>query len=191
MWDIGCDHGLLGLSFVDREDIVSVNLVDPSEKVIDVLKNKLKDSYITRRVKINVLKEKGQNLTVGKEKKIIFIAGMGGKEMSFIIQNLTPQLTYQDLLVLSPHRNILELRKQLHESGLGLLKELTIKEDGQFYQILCLSKSLEYPPPSLYGEEVWMGETGTEYRHHILKSFSGHKDTNSKGLVSYLRNISI
>ncbi len=159
--------------------------------MIDVLKSKLVDSYITKRLKINVFKEKGQNLRVSKEKKIIYIAGMGGKEMGFIIQNLIPQLTNQDLLVISPHRNILELRKQLHESELGLFKELTIKEEGQFYQILCLSKSLEYPPSSLYGEEVWMGETGTEYRHHILKSFSDHKDPNSKGLVSYLRNISI
>ena len=191
MWDIGCDHGQLGLSFRDRDDIASINLVDPSEKVIDVLKKKLEGSYITKSIQINIFKEKGQNLKVDEHKKIIFIAGMGGKEMGFIIQNLAPQITFQDRLVLSPHRNILDLRKQLHESELGLLKELTIKEDGQFYQILCLCKSLDLPRISLYGEGVWTGETGKEYRHHILKSYSGHNDTNSKGLVSYLRNISI
>ena len=57
--------------------------------------------------------KKGQDVILGPNSKTVFIAGMGGKEIGEIIQNLIPQLTPADRLVISPHRNILELRQYL------------------------------------------------------------------------------
>lgn len=188
IWDIGCDHGILGLSFVDRDSVKSIHLVDPSIDVINVLKKKLIDSYITKSHLIKVLHQKGQEIILNPESKTIFVAGMGGKEIEQIVQNLIPQMRRDDLLVLSPHRNILELRRSLHHSELGLMKEISLKEDGQFYQIICLSKSEDLPKTPLYGENVWRGEVGEEYREHLKQTFKHHQDPLSKAFVEFLNS---
>lgn len=181
---------MLGLSFVDNEHIKSIHLVDPSVDVINVLKKKLVDSYITSKDLIKVHRTRGQDVILGPESKLIFIAGMGGKEIQEIILNLLPQLTSFDRLVISPHRNVLELRAYLKTSELGLMDEICLKEDGQFYQILCLNRSSDYAKVPLYGAKIWEGEIGEEYREHQIQTFSYHQDGLSKAFVSYLRQLS-
>ena len=132
-------------------------MVDPSIDVINVLNKKLIDSYITEKNLIKVHCIKGQSLILNTESKTVFIAGMGGKEIQEIIQNLLPQLNANDRLVISPHRNILELRKYLHTTEMGLVEEVVLEEDGQFYQILCLIKSPNLLKVSPYGNNIWKG----------------------------------
>jgi tRNA A22 N-methylase len=127
---------------------------------------------------------------LGPESKMIFIAGMGGKEIQEIIQNILPQLSMADRLVISPHRNILELRKYLHSTELGLVDEICLKEDGQFYQILCLIKAPEFAKVPLYGAKIWDSEVGREYREHQIGTFSYHQDGQSQAYVSYLKALS-
>ncbi len=115
---------------------------------------------------------------------------MGGKEIQQIIQNLIPQMTPNDRLIISPHRNILDLRKYLHESELGETDEICLKEDGQFYQIISLVKSVEFPKVSLYGDKIWKTEVGREYREHQLRTFGHHQDGASKAYFSYLGQLS-
>lgn len=165
-------------------------MIDPSTLVINVLKKKLKDSYITIPGKIRIEKIEGQYLKLDEKRKILFIAGMGGKEIQKILSCLQDQLKENDRVVISPHKNILELRDYLHTSEFGLWDETLVKEDGQFYQILCLEKSSQLPRSSLYGDKIWKGDVGAEYRLHILKTFSFHQDMRSKALVHYLESLS-
>jgi tRNA A22 N-methylase len=115
---------------------------------------------------------------------------MGGKEIGEIITNLLPQLSPEDRLVISPHRNILELRKQLHLTDLKLVDEIVLKEDGQFYQIICLSKSAKGPQVSLYGTKIWEGGIGEDYRQHQIGTFSNHQDKASRDFVAHLKQLS-
>lgn len=189
VWDIGCDHGLLGLSFAKDSEVKEIHLVDPSPDVIRVLHNKLIDSYITIPDSIKIHKQRGQEVTLNSSSKTIFIAGMGGKEIAEIIQHLIPQMTEHDRLVISPHRTILELRATLHKSELGLVSEISLKEDGQFYQILCLEKNSNLPKANLYGENVWKGVVGEEYRNHMIRAYEFHQDPLSRAFLTYLRGL--
>ena len=103
-----------------------------------------------------------------------------------ILQNLLPQLDASSRIVISPHRKILELRKLLHYLPLILLEEKVLFEDGQFYQILCLTPG-EGVKVSLYGKDLWNDETGEAYLDHQVKTFSQHQDLASQEYVSYLR----
>jgi len=164
--------------------------VDPSIKVINVLETKLKDSYITFPSKIYIHHKFGQDIELDKTKKIIFIAGMGGKEIEQIIRNLIPQMDEGDSLVLSPHRNFLALRSFIESTELGLFDELVIKEDELFYQVICLIKSSHLPKITPFGGKIWKGIAGEEYRQHILRTFSIHQDQASRGLIAYLEQLS-
>ena len=184
IWDIGCDHGLLGLSFRDQEEIESIHLVDPSAPVIAELQNKLKDAYITKDL-VYIHHKHGQDLNIETDSNCIFIAGMGGKEIGEIITHLLPNLDATSRIVISPHRKILELRALLGELPLALVQEELVFEDGQFYQILCLRKG-DGPKVHPYGRDIWKKEVGEQYRDHQMKHFRVHEDLASKGYMEYL-----
>lgn len=184
IWDIGCDHGLLGLSFHKYESVKSIHLVDPSDKVIEVLKLKLKDSDIPI---ATIYHSPGQNIKLNSESKCIFIAGMGGKEIAEILKNLEPQMSFQDQVVISPHRSVLLLRDYLFQSGFRLVGEEAFFEDAQYYPILVLSKNESLPRVTLYGENMWRGEIGTAYKMHQIKFFETHQDPSSQAYLAYLK----
>jgi tRNA A22 N-methylase len=154
------------------------------------LEQTLIGSYITKQALIKTHHCKGQEVKLDPLKKIIFIAGMGGKEIKDIVQELIPQMSEEDTLVLSPHRGIHELRSFLSGSELGLSDEHLISEDCQFYQILCLKKSHLLPKTHPFGVHIWKGPVGEDYRQHILKSLRDHRDTVSQQFFSYLNNLS-
>jgi len=192
IWDIGCDHGDLGLSFAHVPEVKEINLVDPSQKVINVLIKKVEAAYIAYAKKIKTKLSKGQNLIIRKEdSKTIFIAGMGGKEIGEILDCLSNFLSLNDTIVISPHRKILELRAKLHDSHFRLQKEEIFFEDDEFYQIISLRINSELPRVSLYGNsEMWQTTYGKSYLDEQIFNFSKHRDSLSKNYVSYLKSIS-
>src|SRR5690606_4311997 len=110
-----------------KASVTQIHLVDPSALVIQTLKKKLLDSDIPREEIIQIHHQRGQELTLRPDiSKCLFIAGMGGKEIQEILQNLLPQLGAADRVVISPHRKILELRNYLHTSEFGLISEETL-----------------------------------------------------------------
>lgn len=183
VWDIGCDHGQLGLSFHNISTVEKIHLVDPSLPVIEGLKQKLIDSYIT---KAKVYHQTGQSLSIKSSSNCIFIAGMGGKEIGEIITHILPQLNSSSRIVISPHRKILELRSLLHTLPVSLKSEEVIFEDDQYYQILNLIPGRDNPVP-LYGEGIWVGDIGARYREHQLAAFGVHRDEASLAYVEYLK----
>ncbi len=187
IWDIGCDHGLLGLSFVYQPNVQHIHLVDPSALVVDSLFKKDLDSYITREdLKVTIHHSLGQAIKLTSSIHSIFIAGMGGQEIKSIVENLIPQMTFKDRLIISPHRNILELRTYLSHSKLRLITEQVVFEDGQFYQILVLSLVEDYPKVHAYGDLIWNTETGESYRKHQIHHFKTHRSGQSEAYVLYL-----
>jgi tRNA (adenine22-N1)-methyltransferase len=163
--------------------------VDASIEVTRLLQKKLKDSYITKPA-IYINNKNGQNLKIqGHKKKLIFIAGMGGKEIQGILHSLAPQLSPYDSLVISPHRKILELRHYLHSSSFQLKREMCLFENKQFYQIIHLSL-LGNRPVSFFGEDIWKSEIGERYRLHQINHFIQHRDPRSQDYVSYLKKLS-
>ncbi len=188
VWDIGCDHGKLGLSFLTEEKVKKIHLVDPSPHVIHKLIHYI-DSYITEgNFKIQVHAKNGQDVVPGPEKKLILIAGMGGKEIESIIMHLFSFLTPEDDLVISPHRDILPLREKLNRSSFSLENESLVFDEGRFYQVIALKvKGPRKVHP--FGEEIFRGEEGEKYRLHQMSALSAHQDERSRAYVEYLRGL--
>ncbi len=147
------------------------------------------DSYITEKKNFLELHEqRGQDVVPGPEKNLIFIAGMGGKEIESISHHLLTYLTQKDDLVISPHRDILPVRENLNRSPFFLGDEALVFEDGRFYQVLSLNlRNGEKVHP--YGNKIFQGERGEEYRQHQLRTFTAHKDERSGAYVEYLNSL--
>lgn len=171
----------------NQDRVENIYLIDPSELVIETLFKKNIDAYITRRsLKISIVKSKGQDLKLTSSTHTLFISGMGGQEIKEIIESLEPQLALEDRVVISPHRNILELRSYLNKSAFGLIDEIVVFEDGQFYQILCLGLNPVLPAVHPYGEKIWRSKTGEDYRNQQVLSFTPHRNGQSQAYVEYL-----
>ena len=162
--------------------------MDPSTSVIETLTNKLEDSYITKD-KVFITHKQGQTLNIDSLSNCIFIAGMGGNEIGSIVSHLLPQLDDSSRIVISPHRKILEIRKLLNQLPLSLIEEKVMEDGGQYYQILCLSPVNGGQKVSLFGEDLWLSETGESYRQHQIKSFTPHQDVASQDYVSFLTGL--
>lgn len=188
IWDIGCDHGQLGMSFKHHPGVKEIYLVDPSNDVIDNLFNSI-DSDIPY-PKIFIKHMKGQDVIPRKElKNSLLIAGMGGIEIRDILQSLLPRLSLNDEIIISPHRNNLPLRGYLSSSPFRLVTEKVISDGGVFYQLIKLSLIPSLPLVSRYGESIWQGEVGAAYRDYSISHFQHHRDTLSSDFVRFLRNL--
>lgn len=114
------------------------------------------------------------------------MAGFGAKAM---IEGLRVLETSTELsVILSPHRDTLELRAYLRSQAWGLEHEEIFVEDEQFYPVLKVSKraTREVSP---YGEEQWGTEAGQGYRARLLEKLSLHQNPQDQGYLNYLRKL--
>jgi tRNA A22 N-methylase len=182
---VGCDHGLLGLSFAFSSRVKEIHFVDPSLAVMERLRFKLNSAYIP--IDYFFHKIEGQGIKFeSPATKTIFIAGMGGREIGLIIAHLLPQLGPFDQLVISPHRSELQLRQHLSIGPLRLAREEVVFEDNLFYQVLDLRLDPGLKPVSRFGDHLWETTEGRAYRAHLLRHFALHRDEASKQFVAYL-----
>jgi tRNA (adenine22-N1)-methyltransferase len=188
VFDIGCDHGQLGLSFQNHPSVSEIHLVDPSAPVIETLRNKVKTAYITKNLFIH--HEKGQKIQPGKRSSCIFVAGMGGREIQDIIESLLPTISADSRFVVSPHRNILSLRETLSKLPITLEEEAVVIDEGVFYLIMSMVPGTHGRSVSLYGErDFWITPVGLKYREYMMLHFKGHRDEAARSFIDYLKEL--
>jgi len=188
VWDVGCDHGHLGQSFLGRSEVTTVHLVDPSSDVIQSLhNNKHIDSYISNG-KLFIHQAYGQEIKLKSQNNRIFIAGMGGKEIISILQSLEKQSHLLFNCLISPHKNILELREYLAASTYKLRREFLIMDAGRFYQVLDLNFS-NANSVSPYGDEIWKGDLGSSYRDYLLNVYESHQQPKDQAYFRFLKSL--
>jgi tRNA (adenine22-N1)-methyltransferase len=189
IWDVGCDHGQLGLSFLDHPRVKEVHLVDPSLPVINTLKeNKQLGAYISNG-SLFIENKFGQEIRINSENNKIFIAGMGGREIIEILQAMEPQSDLRFNCYISPHKNILELREYLKNSHFRLRDEFLIKDNGRFYQVIGLDFTTDGPMVSPYGDRLWHSSYAREYRNYLLDIYRSHKESKDQTYYRFLESL--
>ncbi|MDE6372610.1 MAG: class I SAM-dependent methyltransferase [Clostridia bacterium] len=128
--DIGCDHGKVSIAALLDGRVKRAIACDISskslQKAID-LANKCNVQDIEFRA--------GDGLQVIKDSEVscVVIAGMGGNEIMSILSHIPHGIKR---LVLSPHRNAVELRQFLSEKGFYIDKDYVVKDGKKFYDII-------------------------------------------------------
>ena len=128
--DIGCDHGKVSVECLLTGKVERLIACDVSpkslQKAVDLAKQ-LQVDGIEFRV--------GDGLQVINDGEVdcVVIAGMGGKEIMSILSSI-PQGIKR--LVLSPHRNTIELRRFLSERNIYIAKDCVVKDGAKFYDVI-------------------------------------------------------
>lgn len=187
IFDIGCDHGDLGLSFLSLPQVQSLSLVDPSDDVIDQLKEKLAVSDIPKQ--IHVLKKRADQLKIETKKNTLIMCGFGGSQIAEGIAHLKPQLDSDSVFVLSPHGHFLQLREFLSQGEFDLLVDAIIFDEGQFYPLLVIGNRQGRAVHPFGEEDLWHSSVGARYRERLLRVYKNHKDPRDQSFFRYLESL--
>ena len=180
IWDTCCDHGLLGTSLIIHQKAPHIHLVDIVPELVAAVNGKLSrlffnphsstESDIQTHWNTHCIDIAELPLQQYPGRHLIIIAGIGGDLMIQCMRNILNQHPALEIdFLLCPVRHLHTLRQQLIELEMTLEKEVLIKENKIFYEILLLSKTSftanqtsPLKPVSPIGEAIWQGETAQE-----------------------------
>lgn len=128
--DVGCDHGKVSIACLAEGRVKSVIACDISQKSLQKAVD-LAKLFGVDGIQFRV----GDGLSVIADGEVdcVVIAGMGGSEIMNILANMPKGV---ERLVLSPQKNIVELREFLSQSGYYIAKDIIVEESGKFYVVI-------------------------------------------------------
>lgn len=132
--DIGCDHGYLIKVAIEEKKIAYAYAVDNKLGPLNSAKNNL--SHYTN-VKF-ILSDGLLNVDDDDIAEIntIIIAGMGGLLINKIINDSFTKFAKINKIIISPHNNLYEVRKNMNNLGFKILDETIIFDSNNFYEII-------------------------------------------------------
>lgn len=113
LWDIGCDHGLVGLSAYVKKGVTEVNFVDPSSESLNKarlhlakLENKLLPLEVGR---FKYHQQKGESLDWKLVHGTVVVAGMGGRVIKNILSSIPQENIKNIKFILNPETELKKL----------------------------------------------------------------------------------
>lgn len=170
--DIGCDHGYVSYEMLKMNKCKSVIYSDISEKCLKKAKTLLA-GYEKLGLAKGVVCD---GFDPSSNCDLALISGMGGKE---IIKILSNRQNLPNRLVLSPQKNIEEVRLAVVGLGFCIDIDKTFYADSKFYDIMLLSKGID----KLTKDEIMFGRTNILEKGKDFIAFLEHK---KESLKSYL-----
>lgn len=132
--DIGCDHGYVAMELVRRHICDGVIAMDINRGPLEAAKSNIREygmqDYIVTR-----LSDGTKALKAGEADGII-CAGMGGRLIMNILTQGKDLVQDMNQIILQPQSEISEVRSFLRESGLQIVKEDMVFEDGKYYPMM-------------------------------------------------------
>lgn len=132
--DVGCDHGFVPIYLIQQK-------ISPKVLAMDLRKGPLRAAR--EHVAAYGLEEKietrlsdGLHNYKNGEADTLVCAGMGGGLMMRILSEDREKTASFQELILQPQSEIEKFRRFLRESGLRILDENILEEDGKFYQVI-------------------------------------------------------
>jgi len=172
IWDCCCDHGFLGIALLKRAMASKVHFVDIVEPLMNELSVSLQDLNSANLWKVhcldvaqlplvyeeNVLASETVSLANSESlvpRHLIIIAGVGGERLIELMQGIISNHVnlHLDFILCPVHHNF-KVREYLAAQSMGLIKEVLIKENKRFYEVLKVTTHGNRDV-SLVGNEMW------------------------------------
>lgn len=172
VWDCCCDHGFLGMALVKRAVARKVHFVDIIEPLMSELSHSLQNLNEPNSWKVHCLdvaqlplQEEEQALEsemlaldeteLPSNRHLIIIAGVGGERLIELMQGIIVNYPTKHLeFILCPVHHNYKVREYLAGQSMGLIKEVLVKENKRFYEVLYVSTQ-SHRKVSLIGDEMW------------------------------------
>ena len=150
--DIGTDHGYLPIFAIQSGLAESAVASDINEQP---LKRARENAEFYGAAGIDFRLGYGLEALRPGEVDTIVISGMGGKLMAGILRRGRDVAASARQLLLSPHLDVPDLRREVHALGFGIAAEDMVCDGGKYYNILDVRTS-DAPECDVYSEEEYL-----------------------------------
>lgn len=178
--DIGTDHALLPIYLY--EEAITQNIVasDISENALENAKMNLSKHNLENKIKL-VVSDGFKDLYEAFD--IAVISGMGTETIKKILDSKA----LPNKLIISSHKNIDKLRLFMQNIGYKIEKEITLKENDIFYDIIKYEKGKD----TLSKYEILVGKSNNlEYKKYLLEKYKNlYKKAQDKKYLEYINII--
>ena len=156
IWDCCCDHGLLGMSLLQKKHAETVVFVDILAHQMALLEEDLQHRFPRDNYNWQVICEDVKALQIPQiESQLFVIAGVGGDKTVEFIESLSAAMNGLpfDLLICSVQGNY-PVRKALIDHGFSMRQEQIVFENKRFYEAIYVSKKAG-PAITTTGSSMW------------------------------------
>ena len=166
--DVGCDHGYLPVYLVLNKKIPSAIAMDVRKGPLLRAKEHVQQYGVSDYIELRL--SDGLSALKAGEGDTLVIAGMGGPLMERILTEGKQVLDSFQELILQPQSDVCHFRHFIREQGWEIREEELILEDGKFYPMMRVTRSIEGGVPWTREEEAF-GKFLLEARHPVLKLY--------------------
>ena len=159
--DIGTDHALLPIYLYENEITKNVTGSDISSNALEFAKVNLEKHKLSDKIKL-IVSDGFDNLD--DEYDTAVISGMGTDTIKKILdrENLPKKL------IISSHKNVDKLRLFMNKKGYKITKEIIIKDNNIYYDIIKYEKGKEI----LNNYDILVGKSNdSEYKLYVLDKY--------------------
>lgn len=132
--DIGTDHAYLPIYLIQQGKANYVIASDVNKGPLEIAKAHIKEAVMGNKIETRL--GSGLETIVPGEVDCIVIAGMGGLLMRDILYGKLDVAKSAQQLILQPQKDGIALRNSLYEQGFEIEREVILKEEGKFYEVL-------------------------------------------------------
>lgn len=140
--DVGTDHGYIPIYLIKEGISPKAYAMDISKGPLEKAKNNI-EAYNVNNYIEPILSD-GLKALGDRKVDTLIIAGMGGMLIKKILLEEQVKLKSIPNLILSPHLDVEEVRRTVHQLGYSINLEDFIKEDNKYYPIIFCSHGTEH-----------------------------------------------
>jgi len=179
--DVGCDHGYLPIYLAKQAKITRALATDISPGPLSNAAANIKAHGVADIVTARLCT--GLEGIAANEYECCVIAGMGGTEIIGILHgNLYTAKSFKQL-ILSPQKDVRDVRRFLWDNGFVIVDEVMIIDGGKFYNIMdCAIGS--HPRPT--DEEFLFGRHLIERKCPVFVSYLEAEISKIRRIISFI-----
>lgn len=166
--DVGCDHGYISISLVQRgiaDRAIAMDVrTGPLRRAQGHIREQQLAPYIETRL------SDGLHALAPGEADVIVMAGMGGATMQGILARGRDVLQHDVRLALQPQSELCEFRSYLADQGFEILAEDFVAEGGKYYPMM-LARPQGWEGRQWTQEELDYGPLLLRDRHPVLMQY--------------------
>lgn len=173
--DIGCDHGLLSISYAMENYPTKVFAIDEKKLPLDSCIENIK-FFQRKGAKLdNIVPTLSSGFNkLDESVRQILVCGVGGDNIVNMFKENPAIINYVDTFVFQANNNIPYMRKYLNSIGLKIVEEKIIEEDNLIYEIIKFVKGKQdLNEKEIYFGPILLKEKGEifekKYQTEILK----------------------
>ena len=171
--DVGCDHALLDIYLVKRNDGIKAIASDVKPGPLDQAKKNIKRERLEKEIEVRL----GDGLsTYSEEVNTVIISGMGGRNIIGICKNNLKIFKKVDTYIISPNNYQEDVKRFFCKNGYYISNEELVKDSNFIYQIIIFKKGKKkYSRKDYFFGPVLLDKKGKLFEEYFTRELKSRE----------------